>query len=246
VANGGYHIPPTVISKVVYPNGKVIVLGNPNRTQVFSDGQAYAATQVLKGVITSGTGTSANYGCPAAGKTGTTSNYTDAWFVGYTPKLSTAVWVGYPNATTSMTDVNGLGAGFGGTLAAPIWHTYMQQAAAGYCGDFTPPTVPFVGTPFYGYYTHYALGGPDSQVQLPGTNTTSTTATTPTTPGLTTGGATPGVTTPGVTTPGTYTNPQLYNPTPQTGPATGAGTPPAGFGTGHTGTVGSGGASSHG
>ena len=240
VANGGYHIPPTVISKVVYPNGKVVNLGDPNRTQVFSDGEAYAATQVLKGVITSGTGTSANYGCPAAGKTGTTSNYTDAWFVGYTPKLSTAVWVGYPNATTSMNDVNGLGAGFGGTLAAPIWKTYMQQAAAGYCGDFTPPTVPFHGTPFYGYYTHFALGGPQSQA--PSTSsTTAAPAPSTTTPGAVTnpgGGATPGV-----TTPGQYTNPQLYNPTPQTGPATGTGTgtPPAGFGNGHTPSGGAGG-----
>ena len=233
VANGGYHIPPTVISKVVYPgpHGKVVDLGNPPKTQVFSDGEAYAATQVLKGVITSGTGTAANYGCPAAGKTGTTSNYTDAWFVGYTPKLSTAVWVGYPNATTSMNDVNGLGAGFGGTLAAPIWKAYMQQAAQGYCGDFMQPTTPFQGTPFYGYYTHFALGGPNSQV--PSTTTGPTTLTT-TTPGLTTGGATPGTTTPGtttpgVTTPGQYTNPQLYNPPPQTG----TGTPPAGVGTGH-------------
>ena len=73
-------------------------------------------------MIQSGTGTAANYGCPAAGKTGTTSNFTDAWFDGYTPKLATAVWVGYPNATESMAD------GFGGTLAAPIWHDFMQAA----------------------------------------------------------------------------------------------------------------------
>ncbi len=183
VANGGYHIPPTVISKVVYPNGKVVDLGDPPRTQVFSDGEAYAATQVLKGVITSGTGTAANYGCPAAGKTGTTSYYTDAWFVGFTPKLSTAVWVGYPHMTTSMDDVNGLGAGFGGTLAAPIWHTYMEQAADGYCGDFPEPTDPFVGAPFFGFYYHYALGGPDSLIKItPTTPTTATTPTTPTTP----------------------------------------------------------------
>jgi penicillin-binding protein 1A len=215
VANGGYHIAPTLISEVVYPDGKHVDLGNPPRTQVFSDAEAYAATQVLKGVITEGTGTAANYGCPAAGKTGTTSNYTDAWFVGFTPKLSTAVWVGYPNETTSMTDVNGLGAGFGGTLAAPIWHTYMREAADGYCGDFTPPSTQFVGKPFFGYYHHYALGGPESVPLTGGTGntgvppaaTTPTTSTTSTTP-----------------TAGQYTNPQLYNPTPQPGPATGTGT----------------------
>ena len=88
---------------------------------MFSQGEAYAGTQTLETVLQYGTGTSANYGCPAAGKTGTTSNYTDAWFVGYTPKLSTAVWVGYPNSDVYMNDVNGLGPGYGGTLAAPIW-----------------------------------------------------------------------------------------------------------------------------
>src|SRR4029077_9388002 len=115
-------------------------------------GQAYAATQVLKTVVTSGTGTAADYGCPAAGKTGTTSNYTDAWFVGYTPQLATSVWVGYPNSTESMEDVNGLGPGFGGTLAAPIWHDYMEQASDGYCGDFTPPTDPWQGIPYKGHF----------------------------------------------------------------------------------------------
>ncbi len=225
VDNGGWHVPPTVISKVVYPpsaaypNGKVVNFGNPPRQQIFSSGQAYAATQILKGVITSGTGTAANYGCPAAGKTGTTSNYTDAWFVGFTPKLSTAVWVGYPSATTSMTDVNGLGPGFGGTLAAPIWHTFMQQAAGGYCGDFTAPATTWQGTPFYGNYAHFALGSPSSQVQS-GTGNTGATPTTPTTP-----------TTPGTpTTGGQYTNPQLYNPAPQPGSGNGTGTaglPPA-------------------
>ena len=91
------------------------------RTRAFSDGVAYEVTDVLKGVITSGTGTAASIGCAGqAGKTGTTDDYTDAWFVGYTPRFSTAVWVGYPDARTSM----GSGA-FGGTYAAPIWHDYM-------------------------------------------------------------------------------------------------------------------------
>jgi penicillin-binding protein 1A len=226
LANGGYHIAPTVISKVVYPSGKVVDLGNPAQTPVFSYPEAYAADQVLKGVITEGTGTAANYGCPAAGKTGTTSNYTDAWFVGYTPELSTAVWVGYPNETTYMTDVNGLGAGFGGTLAAPIWRTYMKEAADGYCGDFTAPSTPFVGKPFYGNYHHYALGGPQSQ-PVPYTNTTGVLTTQTSIPG----GAQTTPTTP--TTPGTgqYTNPQLYNPAPQPPPATGT-TPANGVPTG--------------
>jgi penicillin-binding protein 1A len=153
VANGGDHIDPTIISKVVFPDGSTVNLGDPPKKRVFTDGEAYAATQTLKTVIASGTGTAAQYGCPAAGKTGTTSNYTDAWFVGYTPQLSTAVWVGYPNSTTSMNDVNGLGPGFGGTLAAPIWHDYMQVADDGFCDDFPQPTDPWHGKAFHGNYT---------------------------------------------------------------------------------------------
>ncbi len=155
LANGGSHIAPTIINKVVYPNGNVSMLGSPKPKQVFTDGETYVADQVLQTVITApdGTGTAANYGCPAAGKTGTTSNYTDAWFVGYTPILSTAVWVGYPNATTSMNDVNGLGPGFGGTLAAPIWHDFMEYASHGYCGDFSPPADPWQGVPFNGAHS---------------------------------------------------------------------------------------------
>ena len=62
-----------------------------------TDGQAYEVTKILEMNVTSGTGTAAGYGCPAAGKTGTTDEAKDAWFVGYTPRLSTAVWVGYPD-----------------------------------------------------------------------------------------------------------------------------------------------------
>ena len=176
MANGGNHIPPTIISKVVVPlaNGgtKTEYFGDPKQTNVFSQGQAYAATQVLKTVIQYGTGTAADYGCPAAGKTGTTSNYTDAWFVGYTPKLSTAVWVGYPNADTYMDDVNGLGPGYGGTLAAPIWHDFMQKASDGYCGDFPTPDQYWYGTAYFG--KHSSL--PPAPPPVTTTTTTGTTS----------------------------------------------------------------------
>jgi penicillin-binding protein 1A len=225
VANGGYHIPATAITRVDFPDGSHVDLGDPPRTQVFSDGEAATATDVLKQVITSGTGTAAQFGCPAAGKTGTTSNYTDAWFVGYTPQLSTAVWVGYPRSTTSMNDVNGLGPGFGGTLAAPIWHDYMVNAADGYCGDFPAPTTPFHGTPFFGQ--HATTGGSS------------------TTPGYGSGGSGSGSGTSGGTGGASpYSNPQLYQTPPQSTTGTGGGAggggggagggPPAGFGTGHT------------
>jgi penicillin-binding protein 1A len=161
LANGGTHIPTTVISKVVYPNGKVVDLGNPPQNRVFSDGEAYEGTQVLKTVVQDGTGTNANYGCPVAGKTGTAENMDNAWFVGYSPKLSTAVWVGYPQGNIPM------GAdGFGNTLAAPIWAQFMRAASAGYCGDFPQPSDPFVGTAFTG--PHSSAKEPPPPKTVPG------------------------------------------------------------------------------
>jgi penicillin-binding protein 1A len=151
LADGGVHHPTTVLNKVVFPDGSSQNLGTSPGTRVFTDGEAYAATQVLKGVIQSGTGTAANYGCPAAGKTGTAENLANAWFVGYTPKLSTAVWVGYPQGNVPMSN------GFGGTLAAPIWNAFMSSASNGYCGDFPKPSNPFYGSAFLG--PHSASGG---------------------------------------------------------------------------------------
>jgi penicillin-binding protein 1A len=189
LASGGLHYPPTVISKVVFPDGSVVKLGNPTPTRVFTPSEAYAATKVLESVVTSGTGTAANYGCPAAGKTGTTSNYTDAWFVGYTPRYATAVWVGYPHDTASMYDVNGLGPGFGGTLAAPIWHDYMFAAGGGYCGDFTVPPVAWTGTAYAG--AHSSAQAFTTPYTTPITTSTSTTQTTTTPATVTSSGTTP-------------------------------------------------------
>ena len=144
LANGGNYYAPTIIDHVVFPDGSVDHWTQPPK-RVFTDGQTYAATQVLKTVIQSGTGPLANYGCPAAGKTGTAENLANAWFVGYNPRVATAVWVGYPNGNFSLGPN-----GFGGTLAAPIWHDYMLKASAGYCGDFPTPSTPFFGSQFFG------------------------------------------------------------------------------------------------
>jgi penicillin-binding protein 1A len=194
LANGGTHMPTTVISKVVFPNGKVEDLGDPPRNRVFSDGEAYEGTQVLKTVIQSGTGTSANYGCPAAGKTGTAENYDNAWFVGYSPKISTAVWVGYPQGNLYMPN------GFGGTLAAPIWRQFMVAASSGYCGDFPQPTDPFVGTAFTGPHSSAKEPPPPKATTQNLTNPTlfAQPTTTPTTTTQTGGATVPGAgTTPG-------------------------------------------------
>jgi penicillin-binding protein 1A len=199
LANGGLHYPPTIIGKVAFPDGSVANFGKESPTRVFTPAQAYEGTKVLESVVTSGTGTAAEYGCPAGGKTGTTSNYTDAWFVGYTPQYSTAVWVGYPHDTASMYDVNGLGPGFGGTLAAPIWHDYMLAASSGYCGDFPVPLVQWTGVPY--------AGGHSSAAIVANPYTTPTTTPTTTTP-TGAGGAPPG--------PPTVTS---YGTTPLTGGA---------------------------
>jgi penicillin-binding protein 1A len=98
-------------------------------------------TDVLRGVIQSGTGVAANIGRPAAGKTGTASDYTNAWFAGYTPTLSTAVWMGYANnQSTSMRNVKGVSPVYGGTIPAGVWRDFMTQALQNVpATDFSQP-----------------------------------------------------------------------------------------------------------
>jgi penicillin-binding protein 1A len=146
LANGGVHIPPTIISSVTLPGGTTTSTRPTSPTRVLTIGEAAEATKVLRTVITTGTGTAANFGCPAAGKTGTTSDFSSAWFIGYTPQLATSVWLGYPSGRP-MTD------GFGGTLAAPIWHDYMQAASLSRCSPQALPTPPWSGGAYSGKHT---------------------------------------------------------------------------------------------
>jgi penicillin-binding protein 1A len=133
-ANGGVHHDQTAIARVEFPNGDVDQPKQPEGNRVLTEGEAYTVTDILEGVVTGGTGTAASYGCPAAGKTGTTDENTDAWFVGYTPNLSTAVWTGYPDARTSMGS-----SAFGGTYSAPIWNEFMSVADPS-CDSFKVPS----------------------------------------------------------------------------------------------------------
>ena len=134
LANGGVHHDATAVSKVEFPDGKVDNFEKDKGERVFSEGQAYEVTRILEGVITQGTGTGYTYmGCSdAAGKTGTSEELSDAWFVGYTPLFSTAVWVGHPT-TREYT-------GFGGPTAGPIWSSYMSAAHEGDCPEFEAPS----------------------------------------------------------------------------------------------------------
>ncbi|MDQ4082178.1 MAG: PBP1A family penicillin-binding protein, partial [Actinomycetota bacterium] len=133
LAAGGVYSEPRAIKKVVLANGETddeAGWGKPRRRRVFSDGVAYEVTKILEQNIEAGTGTGANIGRPAAGKTGTTDNHADAWFCGYTPSLATAVWVGYPNAQIEMSNVHGITVA-GGTFPATIWNLFMSAAVAG-------------------------------------------------------------------------------------------------------------------
>ena len=176
IASGGYRNRPTAITKVEFPDGhkELPRRWRVKRTKVFTDGQTYEATKILEQNMTGGTGTKAQIGCPAAGKTGTTDLNTDAWFVGFTPRLATAVWVGYPNDRTQM---NGLYYGSnvdGGTFPAEIWGTYMSAAKGKFCGSFPPPKEPFTSSAFFGDYAStgggkLGLGEGDDEESTDGT-----------------------------------------------------------------------------
>ena len=161
---------------------------------------ADTVTDVLRGVIQSGTGTAADIGRPAAGKTGTTSSFTNAWFVGYTPTLSTAVWMGdADNESTPLRNIKGVSEVFGGTIPAQTWRAFMLQALSNVPPtDFTqaPPlqapadrlktsTTPPIEAgsqrpqPDTGPGGPYRFGVPQTPVApAPATSTSSTTSTT--------------------------------------------------------------------
>jgi penicillin-binding protein 1A len=130
LANHGTAVQPTTIERIDLPDGRAILPEQEKVRSAVSPGNAFLLTKVLQQVIARGTGTAAAIGRPAAGKTGTTNNYSDAWFVGYTPQLVAAVWVGYPEGLIPMTNVHGIRV-FGGTFPALIWRSFMTEALEG-------------------------------------------------------------------------------------------------------------------
>jgi penicillin-binding protein 1A len=134
LAAGGVYSEPMAIRKVVLADGTVDKDGGwgvSKRKRVMPDGVAYEVTRILQNNVTGGTGTGAYYGDPsAAGKTGTTDDSADAWFAGYTPRASTVVWVGYPNAQIAMSSVHGITV-TGGSFPASIWRLFMSRAFSG-------------------------------------------------------------------------------------------------------------------
>lgn len=123
-ANSGIHVSPVAIIKVLDRNGKIMEEARPETKQVMKRSSAEELTSMLMGVVQRGTGTRANIGRPAAGKTGTTSDYLDAWFVGYVPDLVCGVWVGCDDNAS-------LGGMTGGATPAVIWKAFMSKALNG-------------------------------------------------------------------------------------------------------------------
>ncbi len=151
IADGGWRNRPKAITRVTFADGRVSDWGKPARHKAFSDGVTYEATKILQQNMKAGTGVGAQIGCPAGGKTGTTDENTDAWFVGFTPNLSTAVWVGYPGTRVPMNPPTTPISVAGGTYPATIWQKYMKVAHKG-CGDFRKPKEQFKSKPFKGKY----------------------------------------------------------------------------------------------
>ena len=146
LANDGRHCESFAVAKVV-DDGGVFYRHKPVCKQVVAPEIAHLVTAMLQGAVSHGTGTAAAlYPWPVAGKTGTTQDYSNAWFVGYTRQVSTAVWVGFPGTPDSLALYFGQSV-FGGTLAAPIWHDYMARIMAGMPAvGFPSPPAPEVGT----------------------------------------------------------------------------------------------------
>ncbi len=129
LANNGTAVEPTTIKEVRTGTGEIVKPEQKIVPEAVSPGNAFLLTRVLEQVIQRGTGQVADIGRPAAGKTGTTNDYNDAWFAGYTPDLAVAVWVGY-RYPQPMTNVHGIRV-FGGTFPAAIWRDFMLAAHAG-------------------------------------------------------------------------------------------------------------------
>jgi penicillin-binding protein 1A len=165
LASGGVHRDPVAIAKVVFPSGHVDRPERPHPQRVLSRPVAWQVTRLLHDNITEGTGTAAYTGCAGqAGKTGTTDEYTDAWFAGYQPNLATVVWVGYPESNEiSMSSVHGIIV-FGGTFPAEIWNSLYSGAEVP-CEEFTEPSQQISWAPFYG---RYARSSPRDDSSLAG------------------------------------------------------------------------------
>jgi penicillin-binding protein 1A len=165
--NDGVHRPPMFVTEVQGPDGKIVFQEPPSGEapkQVMPVNIARTEVQMLFGPVRQGTaaGTLANFPRPIAGKTGTTDRNVDAWFVGFSPQLTTAVWMGDPAGDTiSMNPFFAGGQVFGGTIPARIWQAFMLPALAPLpVLNFTPPDPSFWPYSAYISMTGRGTGSP--------------------------------------------------------------------------------------
>ncbi|HWD09031.1 MAG TPA: transglycosylase domain-containing protein [Actinomycetota bacterium] len=149
LADDGVYHAPTMVSSVTDASGATLAGGPAPGVQALPASIAEEETSILTQVIVRGTGTAANIGQPAAGKTGTAQNYDNAWFVGYTPSLATSVWVGDLTSNQPLLNIEGVPQVEGGTIPAKIWANYMEVAL-----DTTPPTLAITTGPISGTITN--------------------------------------------------------------------------------------------
>ncbi|WP_103668595.1 transglycosylase domain-containing protein [Pseudanabaena sp. BC1403] len=126
-ASGGYKSKTTLIARVTDRNGNLVLDNTPKPELILDPIAVSYLTDALRGVVTNGTATEAQMsdGRPVAGKTGTTSDFRDAWFVGYVPQLSVAIWIGNDDYSPMANGVTG------GVYVVPIWRKFMERALAG-------------------------------------------------------------------------------------------------------------------
>ncbi|HUR48932.1 MAG TPA: PBP1A family penicillin-binding protein [Acidimicrobiales bacterium] len=141
LANRGLATPPTFVTRVTDVTGKVLYEHSRGSHRVLPSGLVADEVAVLQQVVQRGTGEKAKIGRPVAGKTGTGQQWRDAWFVGFTPELTTAVWVGFPDAQRSMVPPTTRIRVTGGSWPAEIWQLYMASALA------QRPITPFPAPP---------------------------------------------------------------------------------------------------
>jgi penicillin-binding protein 1A len=168
---------PTALEHVVGPSGKWLPSPASPGKQAVSSQVADTVSYALYNVIQRGTGTAANIGRPAAGKTGTAENYVDGWFCGYVPQLAACVWIGYPHREVPLLGIEGVPEVFGGSLPAEIWQRFMSQALQG----VPVPSVPsqFGSQPVYPSTNSYPSTTTGYTNTTPYPSTNGNTSTTP-------------------------------------------------------------------
>jgi penicillin-binding protein 1A len=147
-ANHGVHVEPAMVVRVTRADGTVLYDRTPSGRRVLDAGIADTVTAILQQVVQRGTATAARLDRPVAGKTGTADHHHDAWFVGYTPDLVTAVWVGFHRGQIPMEPPNTPINVVGGSYPARIWRAFMAEALAGTpVSAFTPPPAAVFAPP---------------------------------------------------------------------------------------------------